>query len=194
MKKLAASLLCAVCIAPALSAQEFTFGAQASIALPIGDAGERIFLNHRPGLGFGVHGFWNFYPRHVFVPRMDIVLYRRDLGGNALLAPPIKKAFTLKDIKVGVDYNLVFSNPGIYGIVGLGYSSFDWAISTDDILDRETKGALYFSLGTGYKMLEHFLAELRYTHASYSNVGTSFGYNGKSLTAPAISLSLLWRF
>jgi len=191
---MAASLLFAACVASAASAQELRYGAQATFALPVGDAGAKDFLNHRPGLGLGLHGIWNFYPRMALMPRIDFTLYRRDIGGNGLFSIPYREAFTLNDIKIGVDYNIVFSNPAIYGIAGLGYSSFDWAISTDTVLARENRGTIYFSLGIGYTMLEHFLAELRYTHASYSGVGSSSGFNGKTLTAPALSLSLLWRY
>jgi len=194
MKKLAASLLFAAYVATAASAQEFRFGAQATTALPLGDAGEKAFLNHRQGFGLGLHCQWNFQPRQALVPRIDVVLFRRDIGGNGLFSIPYKEAFTLKDIKVGADYNFVFSNPGIYGIAGAGFSSFEWVISTDTVLARENKGTIYFSLGFGYALVEHFSAELRYTHASYSGVGSSSGFNGKTLTAPAASLSLLWRY
>jgi len=200
MKKLAASLLFTAYVATAASAQEFRFGAQATTALPLGDAGEKAFLNHRQGFGLGLHCQWNFQPRQALVPRIDVVLFRRDIGGNGLFSIPYKEAFTLKDIKVGADYNFVFSNPGIYGIAGAGFSSFEWVISTgadtDTNIAREKKGAIYFSLGVGYAMLEHFSAELRYTHASYSDVGSSPELNVRplTLTAPAISLSLLWRY
>jgi len=195
MKKLAAIMLFLVCAAATVSAQEFRFGAQVSLALPLGDAGEKIFLNHRPGLGLGLHGLWSFHPRMALMPRVDVTLYQRDDDGNGVLPVSFKGSMTLKDIKVGVDYNIVFSNPAIYGIAGLGYSSFEWAIiSTDTVLTRENKGAIYFSLGVGYTMLEHFLAELRYTHASYTDVGSSSGFKGNTFTAPAVSLSLLWRY
>jgi len=192
MKTLAMALLFVVCAAQVLSAQEFRFGAQGSIALPMGDAGGNDFLNHRPGLGLGLHGLWNFQPGQALVPRIDVTLYRWDIGGNSII--PYKKAFTLKDIKVGADYNYAFSNPDIYGIAGLGYSSFEWPISKATAPDRESKGAIYFSLGVGYRLLEHFLAEFRYTYASYSDVGSSSGFIGERLTAPAVSLSLLWRY
>ncbi|MDR2561035.1 MAG: outer membrane beta-barrel protein [Holophagales bacterium] len=193
MKKMAASLLFAACVASAVSAQEFRYGAQATFALPVGDVGSKDFLNHRPGLGLGLHGLWNFYPRHALMPRIDITLYRMDNDGNGFPIP-YKEAITMKDIKVGVDYNIAFSNPNIYGIAGLGFSSFEWADPTVPGLARENIGTLYFSLGVGYTMLEHFLAELRYTHASYSGVGSSSGFKGMTLTAPAVSLSLLWRY
>jgi hypothetical protein len=118
-------------------------------------------------------------------------LYQRE---KSVLLIPFKNSVTLKDIKVGADYNYLLHN-GLYGIAGAGYSSFEWLIIEDSIIRaRENKGAIYFSLGAGYAMTEHFLAEFRFTHASYSGVGSSLGLNGKSFTAPAIAMSLLWRY
>jgi hypothetical protein len=196
MKKLAAPLFFFVCIAPMLSAQEFSYGAQVSTALPLGDAGEKRILNHRPGLGLGLHGIWHFYQGQALVPRIDVMLYQRDIDGNDPFALPFRDSYNLKDIKAGVDYNIILNNDGLYGIAGVGFSSFEWLIiadPTDSILAREDKRAMYFSIGVGYTMTERFLAELRYVHASYSNVGSSLGTNGKSFTAPAITFSLLWR-
>jgi len=186
------------CAPQTISAQEFSFGAQMSLALPMGDAGEKDILNHRPGFGLGLHGLWNFYPGHALVPRIDITLFQRDRNGNDVLAGPFKDSITLKDIKVGVDYNITINNAGLYGIAGAGYSSFEWAIewpaSTNSGLARETKGGLYLSAGAGYVMTKHFIAEVRYSHAAYSGVGSSLGAAGRTFTAPALAVSLLWRY
>jgi len=195
MKKLAASIFVFACAAPTISAQEFRFGAQVSTATPFGDAGEKDILNHRPGIGLGLHGLWNFYPGHALVPRIDVTLYQRDVDGNDFFALPFRKSITLKDIKVGVDYNIAINNAGLYGIAGAGYSSFEWPINVDSVLVRENKGTMYLSIGAGYNMTKHFLAEARYTHASYSGVGSSSGVpGGKTFTAPAVVAALLWRY
>ncbi|MCL1908955.1 MAG: porin family protein [Holophagaceae bacterium] len=186
MKKITVALL--VVAAAMLQAQEFRFGAQATLAIPFGDIAQKEFLNHRPALSLGVHGLWNFHPRHVFVPRIDITYYKRNTDSNNLI--PFQDAVTLRDLKIGVDYNLVTKFDGLYGIAGINYSTLNWALPhpSRDELWRESKNTLGFSLGAGYPLTNHILAEARYTHASYS------GILGMNRTAPAINLSVLWRY
>jgi len=186
MKKILAALL--IVMATVLQAQELRFGAQATLAMPFGDIAQKEFLNHRPAFGFGVHGLWNLHPRHVFVPRVDITYYKINTDSSNWI--PFKDAVSLRDLKIGVDYNLVTKFDGLYGIAGLNYSSLDWAVPMGDELWRESKSTLGFALGMGYPMTSHFLAEVRYTHASYSDVGRK----GIDRTAPAVNLSFMWRY
>ncbi|MCL1894284.1 MAG: porin family protein [Holophagaceae bacterium] len=186
MKKTVATII--FLSASMLQGQEVRFGAQGTLAFPVGDAGQSEFLNHRPAFGFGVNAIWNFHPRHVFVPRFDMTFYKRNFEGNN--TNPLKSSATLSDIKLGVDYNLITKFNGFYGIAGLGLSSFDWM--GDDVA-RDKKTALYFALGAGYPLTNNFLAELRYTHASYTDVTDDLGRRWNR-SAPAINLSLMWRY
>jgi hypothetical protein len=189
MKKIAMPLLF-IGFASMLAAQEFRYGAQAGIAFPLGDAGTKDYLNFHPGLALGGHAVWNFQQGQALVPRIDLAFFQRAKGGNDLLPLSFKSSVTLRDIKIGVDYNKTIKILNVYGIAGLGYSSFEWPIPAEDGIARKTKGSFYFALGLGYKLTDNFLAEARFMHAAYSDVGMK----GVDRSAPTLTASLLWRY
>jgi hypothetical protein len=190
MKKIAMPLLFTG-LASVLAAQEFRYGAQAGLAVPLGDAGTKKYLHFQPGLALGGHAVWNFQQGHALVPRVDIAIFRRSIGGNDFFELPFKSSLTIKDIKIGADYNKDFKFGGLYGIAGLGYSFFDWPVFGDgDEMETKTKGSFYFGLGIGYELTNNFLAEGRLMYAAYSDVGKK----GLDQSAPTLTVSLLWRY
>jgi hypothetical protein len=176
--------------APLLHAQEYRYGAQVGLAIPLGDAGTKDYLNFHPGFSLGAHCVWNFQQGHALVPRIDLTFFRRTKGGNELFAMPFKSSVTLRDIKIGVDYNKAIKILNIYGIVGLGYSSFEWPVPAEVDIARKTKESFYYSLGLGYTLTDNFLAEVRFLYAGYSDVGMK----GVDRSGPALTASFLWRY
>ena len=173
-------------------AQDFKFGGQVTLSKPQGDIGKTDALDGKLGYGLGLHGMLDLKGGHAIVPRLDYTMYKKsDWQGEAGLE------FKVNDLKIGADYNYYISgkaSEGFYVLGGLGYSSFKWEASMGPASINETKGALYLAVGAGYMFTQHVGAELRYTHAKYTGVGSSLGVPGEDQTGPAINASFLFRF
>ncbi len=174
-------------------AQDFRAGGQLTLSIPQGDLGDSDALDGKLGYGLGLHGFWGFGGGHAILPRLDYTMYKKtDWQGEAGVD------FKVNDLKVGADYNFYLSGragEGFYFLGGLGYSSLKWEAASGPVSLSETKGTFYLAAGGGFMFTPHVGAELRYTHAKYTGVGSSLpGFSGEDMTGPAISASLLVRF
>lgn len=171
-------------------AQDVHFGAQATLALPQGDMGKSDYLDGKLGYGLGIHALVPLQGGHALVPRLDYTMYKRSLEGDADLKVNV--------LAIGGDYNYFISEKpgdGFYVLAGLGYSSMKWEISSGPFSINETKGTYYLAAGGGFQFTPNVGVELRYTHAKYTDLGSSISPSIKEdVTGPAINASVFFRF
>jgi len=144
----------------AVSAEEFHLGAQANIALPLGDLkneinNQKIYGNS--GFGGGVHvSFAN--EERIIKARIDYTEFK-----NTLINQQLNK-FTTTNF--GAEWNYYFKKDrtGFFGIAGFGYSSSK--TSRDTV--TSTRGSSYFSAGFGYTINSRLDIDARYVSSNYS--------------------------
>jgi opacity protein-like surface antigen len=187
----------AILVATCIQAQDAHFGFQLTGSIPQGDMGNSDNLDGKIGYGLGIHCLVPFSEGHAIVPRLDYTMYKNNSDvtvGNTLYGYDLK----VNVLAVGADYNYFVSrkaNDGFYVLAGLGYSSLKWEVDTPIGNYNETKGTFYLAAGLGYMFTPNVGAEIRYTHASYSDIGSSSnsGYK-QDESGPALNVSLLFRF
>ncbi len=155
-----------------LSAQDFRFGGQATLALPQGDLDD--LMDGKVGYGLGAHLFIGLRDGHALVPRIDYTLFKRSEGSMDI---------ELTALNLGADYNWFASGKageGFYALAGVAFSSGRLEVTG---FGSDSEGSLAASVGAGFMFNRNLGAELRYTHAKYDD-----------MKAPAIQGSFLFRF
>jgi hypothetical protein len=180
-------------------AQESRFGVQGTITQPMGDVGNKDWMDSKLGLGVGVHVLVDMGSGFALVPRADYTIYRNDRAVDAFVDQNDK----VRILTGGMDFNYYFSGTtrqGFYFLAGAGYASatFDTAYVSGDtsVTATGTKGAPYLQAGLGLQFGPHFGVECRYQTIKFKDVETTFlGVSSQQdVTAPSVQASITVRF
>lgn len=183
-------------------AQDVKAGFQVTLSNPQGDLADLVDDN--PGFGIGGHLFIDMKNGHALVPRIDYTSYSKSLNTYAgydsyydYYATKVK----VSTLSIGADYNYFLSgraNRGLYLAAGVAYvhgkvtveadayDSYGYAGSTSD---SETKNALGYSFGGGYRFNPNMGIEVKYNQVSFDT-----GVYGYNFDAPSLNASFICRF
>jgi hypothetical protein len=178
-----------------LGAEPLEWGGQAALVFPQSGLDGGHWLHGGAGAGLGLHLLWPWNDGHAFrlradaawLPRNPLVLRDSAVG---------RERAKVRLVSAGVDYNYF---PGIhpegpYLIAGLGYARIRCSGATVAVAgpwpDSQDASAPMLALGLGSRFTPHLGGELRFTSATFKNLGSS----GSRLQAPVLTAALTLDF
>jgi hypothetical protein len=178
-----------------LEAEPVEWGGQVALALPQGDLNGGHWLHGNIGLGGGLHALWPLNEGHAFRLRVDGAWLPR----NPLVlrdAPVDRESAKVRLLSAGVDYNYfpAIHPEGPYLIVGLGYGR----IQCDGVTvaaagpwpGSQRASAPVAALGLGSRWTPHLGGELRFSSATFKDLGSP----GSRMRAPMVTAALTLDF
>jgi hypothetical protein len=175
-----------------LAAQDsLYFGAQATVARPLGSLAGTDWMDGQSGAGAGVHVLLGLTPGQALMPRLDYTHFSKSESGVAR---------TVRLYQLGADYDWSLFDDvesGPYLGLGLGLESGRFELSGQGYSASSTSTAGYLDGVAGLMVTAHVGAELRFIWSRFDPDLTAFaprGYTGKlNLNAPTLNASLIFR-
>ncbi|MBP1626077.1 MAG: outer membrane protein beta-barrel domain [Holophagaceae bacterium] len=199
-----AFLLTALAFATVMGqSQDVKAGFQVTLSNPQGDLADLVDDNL--GFGIGGHLFIDMKNGHALVPRIDYTAYRKTLNDLSIGSDSYYDYYAtevkVSTLALGADYNYFFSgraNRGLYLAAGVAFVHGKVTVDVDAYdnygyagtgSDSETKNALGYSFGGGYRFNPNVGIEVKYNQVSFDT-----GVYGLNLDAPSLNASFICRF